>query len=92
MYEGGAYCRWGDLSLQSHLYIERHPVLPKQLSQLCFHWLRDRKDLRDIWGLTPVYPNYHNLCRSSSLLEQCIILSQTLKITMYLIQVSNLKI
>ena len=92
MYEGGAYCRWGDPTFQSHLCIERHPVLPKQLSQLYFHWFGDRKYLGDIWELTPVYPNYHNLCRSSSLLGQCLILSQTLKITMYSMQVSNLKI
>ena len=37
-----------DPTLQSHLCIEKHPVLPKQLLQLCFHWVRDRKDLRDI--------------------------------------------
>ena len=70
MYEGGAYYRWSDPSFQSHLCIERHPVLPKQLSQLCFHWLRDRKYLRDISIAKTVVATVFSLVERQERLER----------------------
>ena len=45
MYEGGAYCRWGDPTLQSHFWMQGDLEKPKQLSQMAFYWLERQERL-----------------------------------------------
>ena len=56
MYEGGAYCRWGDPIPQSHLGTLWDLEKPKQLSQMAFYLLKRQERLEKHLGIDPSLP------------------------------------